>query len=156
MKHKFDLRIGDGIGPFEFGMTQAEVMSIYGVPSKRDIGRDYEFMYYHGDDLQLHFYGERIQILTHIDFYLKENIYYKEEQIRGKPKSYLLNSLFSDIQNWEITDDEGDYEGYFYREKWLSLVFVDNKLDSISLGRPEEKSKTLLSKLQSWLLGNYI
>lgn len=149
----YHLIIGEGITPFKFGMTPAEVMAVYGIPTNRNIGSDYELMEYHHGEVELHFYGKNTLRLAHIDFYLKEDLYYNNEQIRGRTKDDLLNGLFKDIQNWEITDDEGDYEDYLYREKWLELVFVDDKLNSVSLGKPDEKPSSLFGKLWVWLKG---
>ncbi len=150
---RYDLKIGEGIGPFKFGMTPSEVMDVYGIPSRRDIICLHESMYYHGDKLELHFYGDQMMFLTHIDFYLEEDIYYQNEQIRGLSKDYLINTLFGDIQDWEITDDEGDYEDYYCPEKRLSLTFVDDRLDSVDLGKPKEEPKTILEELKHWLCG---
>lgn len=153
MDQKFDLRIGDGIGPFKFGMTQSEVMDTYGKPYRRDPSSGCECIYYHIDDLELHFYGKNEQRLTDIVFYLKEDVFYKDEQIMGKPKDHLINSLFADIQNWDIIDGDGNYEDYHCKEKRLGLTFVDDKLDSIHLGKIGDDPASLYNKFKGWLYG---
>ena len=136
---KNEIILKEGFGPLRFGMQINSVIDLIGKPSEvEEIGEDLEMpatvLYYEEKGLSLFFENLDQEKLSCINIETEE-IFLFEQQIKNKTSKEIVE-LMRENKIFEQTMDKEEWgeERISYEEYAIDFFFLDDKLNSVTLG----------------------
>lgn len=134
------IELGKCISDIKFGMTESQIMDIWGVPDKSYID-EYESKY-------LQYFDKRLVLKLDLDIDYRLGwieVYNNEAILLNKKlfdmsKQSILKFLIDQFSEEPEFEDYGAFESYTFQESWLELQFELGKLRNINFGNLFDKN----------------
>ncbi|WP_428241542.1 hypothetical protein [Gynuella sp.] len=129
-----NIKLGEGVGPVQFGVTKAKTIELLGAPDKvYETDSDCERLQFNDIMLELSFEPENENLLGWIEVH-NSNAELFGLKLLGKTKEDVLMLLAGHLNYAPETEDYGSMESLSYDNHWLELQFEFNRLKCINFG----------------------
>ena len=137
-----EIKLGEGIGPVQFGITKSEAIKILGEPNKVfETDEDCQRFQFDENLVELLFESENDGLLGWIEVH-NPNAELFGMKLLGKKKLDVTAFLNGHLGYSPETDDYGSMESLSYDDHWLELQFEFNRLNCINFGVLYDKSES--------------
>jgi len=129
-----NIHIGVGLDDMKFGMSEENIVDIYGKPDKIYLTEDENTRYVYNELLlELSFEKENNNLLGWIEVH-NPNALLKGQQLIHLTKEKVLSFLSTFINEEPEIDDYGSFLSITYNDIWLELQFSFDRLRNINFG----------------------
>ena len=137
-----EIKLGEGIGPIQFGITKSKTIEILGEPDKAfETDEDCERLQFNDELIELSFEPDNDGLLGWIEVHNPDAELFGMKLL-GKNKSDVLALLNAHLDYSPETDDYGSMESLSYDDHWLELQFEFNRLNCINFGVMYDESES--------------
>lgn len=137
-----DIKLGEGIGPIQFGITKSKATELLGEPDKvYVIDSDNERFQFNNTLLELSFEPENENLLGWIEVH-NPNAELFGLKLMGKSKADVVLLLTEHLEYSPETDDYGSMVSLSYDDHWLELQFEFDRLNCINFGVLYDESES--------------